>query len=131
MLTATAYAQEVDGEYNAPQAGEFPVDLQHLRRFTFGDRGLEKEVLELFLAQLPHTIAALSSACNERDWRIAAHTLKGSGRAVGAWQIAGLAEEAERLADARSRTTASQTVARIEQAASEARSFIVSQYGVA
>ena len=53
-------------------------------------------MLTLFLNQLPSTIAALGGAMTERDWMIAAHTLKGSGRAVGAWRIARIAEQAER-----------------------------------
>ena len=76
-------------------SSELPVDLNHLRRYTLGDKALEQEVLRLFLAQLPETIASLRSAATERDWKMAAHTLKGSSRAVGAWRIASLAQEAE------------------------------------
>ncbi len=108
-----------------------PVDLKHLRRYTLGDERLEKEVLELFLAQLPQTIGALSGAASERDWRMAAHTLKGSGRAVGAWRIARLAEHAERLLGPKSQDVRIEAVARIEEAAIEARSFILSAYGPA
>lgn len=105
-----------------------PVDLQHLRRYTMGDIKLEKEVLELFLGQLPETIKALSEAASERDWQIAAHTLKGSGSAVGAWRVARLAEHAERPAIVMSAALRSQAVARIEEAAEEARAFIRSAY---
>ena len=31
-----------------PVSGERPIDLVHLARMTLGDRGLEREVLELF-----------------------------------------------------------------------------------
>lgn len=106
-----------------------PVDLKHLRRYTLGDRALEHEVLELFLAQLPATIASLSTACNDRDWFMAAHTLKGSGRAVGAWRIARLAEQAERAAPWKSPAQLQQTLALIEEAAEEARSYIHDVYG--
>ena len=108
-----------------------PVDLKHLRRYTLGDERLEKEILELFLAQLPQTIGALSEAASERDWRMAAHTLKGSGRAVGAWRIARLAEHAERLLGPKSQDVRIEAVARIEEAAIEARSFILAAYGPA
>jgi HPt (histidine-containing phosphotransfer) domain-containing protein len=105
-----------------------PVDLQHLRRYTMGDIKLEKEVLELFLGQLPVTIKALSEATSERDWQIAAHTLKGSGSAVGAWRVARLAEHAERPATIKNAALRSQAIARIEEAAEEARAFIRSAY---
>ena len=106
-----------------------PVDLKHLRRFTLGDRALEKEVLELFLGQLPETISSLRRAATEKDWRIAAHTLKGSGRAVGAWRIARLAEQAERMLGIKSADARIEAVARIEDAAREAQTFIFATYG--
>ncbi|MEQ1651541.1 MAG: Hpt domain-containing protein [Hyphomicrobium sp.] len=105
-----------------------PVDLKHLRRYTLGDYALEKEILELFLGQLPQTIKALSDAATDHDWRVAAHTLKGSGRAVGAWRVARLAELAERQFNVKNRTSCAQTVARIEEAAAEARTFIEATY---
>jgi HPt (histidine-containing phosphotransfer) domain-containing protein len=105
---------------------ELPVDLAHLSRFTFADQALEKEILGLFLAQLPETLAALTAAVNERDWKIAAHTLKGSSRAVGAWRIARLAEEAEALAASRNLRARGEAIARLEEAAAEARAFIES-----
>ena len=104
------------------------IDLQHLRRYTMGDVKLEKEVLELFLGQLPETIKALSLAASERDWQMAAHTLKGSGRAVGAWRVALLAEHAEHPATIMNAALRSQAIARIEEAAEEALAFIRSAY---
>jgi len=75
-----------------------PVDLDHLRRFTLNDPDLEQEILGLFAGQLPITIDALRGAASLKEWSVAAHTLKGSARAVGAWSIAAIAEEAERMA---------------------------------
>ena len=60
-------------------------------------RGLELEILGLFVEQLPITIGALEHAPTDKEWGMAAHTLKGSARAVGAWPLAALAEDAERL----------------------------------
>lgn len=105
-------------------AGDMPVDLAHLRRYTLGDKALEAEVLGLFLAQLPETIASLRSAATERDWKIAAHALKGSSRAVGAWRIADLAQEAEGLASAARPEAWSEAVSKLEAAASEANTFV-------
>jgi HPt (histidine-containing phosphotransfer) domain-containing protein len=106
-----------------------PVDLKHMRRYTMGDRALEQEVLELFLGQLPQTLGALSGATNEKEWRIAAHTLKGSGRAVGAWRIARLAEHAEHMTGVKNTDLRREAVDRIEDAAREAHEFIAATYG--
>jgi HPt (histidine-containing phosphotransfer) domain-containing protein len=105
-------------------AVEMPVDLAHLRRYTLGDRSLEAEVLGLFLAQLPETIASLRSAATERDWKMAAHALKGSSRAVGAWRIASLAQEAEALICNSQSAACCEAISKLEAAASEARIFV-------
>ncbi len=76
----------------APSA---PLDLSHLRRFTVGNKALEREVLELFSEQAPLTLQAMQLAQTEKAWRDAAHTLKGSAFAVGANEIARTAAEAE------------------------------------
>ena len=78
----------------------WPVDLIHLRRYTMGDKQLEAEVLDLFAGELPKTVAALKRAATEEAWKMAAHTLKGSARAVGAWRLARAATVAERNAEA-------------------------------
>jgi HPt (histidine-containing phosphotransfer) domain-containing protein len=110
----------------AKESCEMPIDLAHLRRYTLGDKALEAEVLGLFMAQLPQTIASLRTAENERDWKIAAHTLKGSSRAVGAWRIATLAAEAETLSSRREETAWLETISRLEAAALEAGAFVTS-----
>jgi hypothetical protein len=74
-----------------------PVDMSHLKRYTMGDPDLEREVLDLFIAESPRRVAALREAADDREWKMAAHTLKGSARAVGAWQVAELAQQIERL----------------------------------
>ena len=120
------YGRTSPGEENLQLS---PIDLKHLRRYTLGDRALEHEVLELFLAQLPATIASLGAAASDRDWHMAAHTLKGSGRAVGAWRIARLAEQAERSKTWKSPTQLQQMMAMIEDAAAEAQTYIHTIYG--
>jgi HPt (histidine-containing phosphotransfer) domain-containing protein len=74
-----------------------PIDLAHLNRYTLGNVALQSEVLQLFVEQAPITLAHLSSAETEKDWRDAAHALKGSARAVGAWRVAVCAERAETI----------------------------------
>lgn len=78
-----------------PAVRALPIDHEHLRRYTMGDLQLELEVLELFAGELPKTIAALRAARTDLEWKFAAHTLKGSARAVGAWRIAAEAVAAE------------------------------------
>lgn len=72
-----------------------PVDLVHLSVQTLGDHDLEAELLRLFSAQAPLCLDAYNRAADQSGRRHAAHTLKGSSMAVGAFalaEIAGLAE---------------------------------------
>jgi len=74
-----------------------PVDLVHLARYTLGERSLEREVLELFCTQSVLYLEQLRAAMSDKAWKDAAHSLKGSARAVGAWRAAQAAERAEAL----------------------------------
>lgn len=101
-----------------------PVDLQHLRRYTFGDQALEKEVLTLFAMQLPETIAALRDAKCQKDWKVAAHTLKGSCRAIGAFRLGDIAQDAENLQFDAGSVDCAEAIVQIEEVAAEACSFV-------
>lgn len=79
------------------QRGDTPIDWAHLSRFTLEDSALEQEVLGLFAQEAPRYLARLQTATSRKDWIEAAHTLKGSARAVGAWAIAECAQAAEAL----------------------------------
>ncbi|WP_321502512.1 Hpt domain-containing protein [Breoghania sp.] len=72
-----------------------PVDLAHLARHTFGDQGLQQEVLALFESQSAVWMDRLKQAGDVGEMREAAHSLKGSARGIGAWQVAELAERLE------------------------------------
>lgn len=79
------------------QSDESTLDIDHLGRMTFGDRDLEREVLQLFDRQtamlaerLCGASATLAASC--------AHTLKGAARGIGAWRLARAAEQVERVA---------------------------------
>ncbi len=74
-----------------------PIDLAHLSRYTLGDLDLEREILGLFADQIPRLLRELRNADNEKAWRQATHTLKGSARAVGAWTMSEAASRAENL----------------------------------
>lgn len=115
--------QDGGAQSAAPPAA--PIDLDHLRRYTLGDRRLEHEVLWLFIEQAPVTLAALKCAATRKEWTAAAHTLKGSARAVGAWRLAKLAEQAEK-SDGPADRPACETVLRgLDEATAEARAHIV------
>lgn len=106
-------------------SGGLPIDLGHLRRYTLGDKALEDEVLRLFVTQLSETLQSLNSAANQREWKTATHALKGSSRAVGAWRIAALAEEAETVVCEGAKAARFEAIARLEAAASEASQFVM------
>jgi HPt (histidine-containing phosphotransfer) domain-containing protein len=74
-----------------------PIDRVYLARFTLGNAALEREVLELFAAQAPVYVARLREAATSKEWKEAAHTIKGSASAIGAWRLARFAEMAERI----------------------------------
>jgi HPt (histidine-containing phosphotransfer) domain-containing protein len=73
------------------------IDAAHLGRMTLGDRQLEREVLQLFVRQ---TAAMLARIVDTEPARaaVAAHTLVGSARGIGAWRVAEAAERVERAA---------------------------------
>ena len=91
-----AYAADLNG-FNGYSAR--PVDLVHLSRQTMGDRDLEREVLALFERQSEMMLQRLRNATCARNWSEAAHTLKGSARGIGAFDVASIAEELELAGD--------------------------------
>ena len=70
-------------------------DRAHLTQYTMESPELEREIVGLFLAQLPGILDRLRKGCTGADWRIATHTLKGSALAIGARRIGDLARELE------------------------------------
>lgn len=75
-----------------------PIDLDHLDRYVFGDAALLAEILGIFKEQASGLSERMSPAMAEDDWRLAAHTLKGAARGVGAWALGEAAERAEKAA---------------------------------
>lgn len=102
-------------------AGECEVlDLKHLARYTLGDEGLKREILDLFRTQIDASLTDLRRAAatdDEPSWQMAAHTLKGSARAVGAFRLGAAAETCERLG--RSSESRSEALKAIAAAAEE------------
>lgn len=56
---------------------------------------LEREIVGLFLGQLPGLLANLKAPADAKDWKLFTHTLKGSAKAVGAMQVAEIATAME------------------------------------
>lgn len=77
-----------------------PVDLVHLSKQTFGSKELENEVLGLFRNHSQVCLKRMKEAKSNKDWADAAHSIKGSARAIGAWEIGERAEYYERQAEA-------------------------------
>jgi HPt (histidine-containing phosphotransfer) domain-containing protein len=97
-----------------------PVDIAHLRRMTLGDAGLEREVLAMFAGQAARLIGALAAL--PADAAELAHTLNGSARAIGAFQVADAAEALE--AAMRDGGEPSAALAALQQATAQACSAI-------
>lgn len=74
-----------------------PVDLVHLSKYTLGDASLEGELLRLFQTQAVLYRDRLEQAVDPKDWSDAAHSLKGSARAIGAWALGDMAAQAEKI----------------------------------
>jgi len=71
------------------------LDRAHFDHMTGGDADLQAEILGLFKGQAASWSDALASNDN---WRNAAHTIKGSARGIGFWQLAEACAAAEAAA---------------------------------
>lgn len=76
------------------------IDRAHLDRMTGGDRALQVEVLGLVREQAQVWSRLLDPSVPVADWAVAAHTIKGSARGIGAWHLAELCGAAEAAAQA-------------------------------
>ena len=79
----------------AATAQTVTFDRAHLTHYTMQNRDLEQEIVALFLQQLPDTLHMLKAAKKPAEWKLAAHTLKGSAAAVGAARLNALAVKIE------------------------------------
>ena len=120
--TQPRHDSRIPGAVDMP--GTDPIDRAHLARYTLGSPTLEREILGLFLAQLPLSIEQLRFAATDREWQIAAHTIKGSARAVGAWQIAALARDAEQSSGISDEAERDRTLAALEAACEVVESYV-------
>jgi HPt (histidine-containing phosphotransfer) domain-containing protein len=87
MSGARAIAfQMPGGEVSAPSRPR-PIDMAHLARQTLGDRGVEQEVLALFVQQALVVRDRIVRALPGERVQLA-HALRGSAAGVGAFAIA-------------------------------------------
>ena len=124
MTSELAVWEDVPQAEEGRKASSRPVDLVHLSRYTLGERELEREVLELFCSQSLIYVERLREARSDKDWKDAAHSLKGSASAIGAWRAAAAAARAEALSgDALSQARALR-LSEIESTVREAETYI-------
>jgi HPt (histidine-containing phosphotransfer) domain-containing protein len=74
------------------------IDLDHLARYTGGDRSLNAEILKLFDGQVSEMVGQLRGILAARDakrWKEVTHTIKGAARGVGAFAMGEAAAAAE------------------------------------
>jgi len=79
-----------------------PVDVDHLDRYTGGDRAINEEILLLFDTQCREMLAQLDHLTggegDPKSWRAITHTLKGAALGIGAFDLGDAAAEAENAA---------------------------------
>jgi HPt (histidine-containing phosphotransfer) domain-containing protein len=103
-----------------PITGHGPIDLEHLRRSTFGNVSLEREVLGLFADQAARVLGQLADL--PPDAGALAHTLRGAACAIGAF---GVAEAAAAIEIAiRDGTAPTQALADLDAAVTSARAAV-------
>jgi HPt (histidine-containing phosphotransfer) domain-containing protein len=124
METASLNSADARAEGGYEHRCSRPVDLVHLARYTLGNRAVEREVLELFSTHSERYLEKLETARDRKAWIEAAHAIKGSARAIGAWQVGDLAEEIERLAGAEQDPRRTQLVAGLRGAIAQATRYI-------
>jgi len=95
------------------------LDRAHLERMTRGDRGLEREVLQLFDRQAELLIGRMRGSAPAAVATLA-HTLKGSAAGIGAERVACAAEDAELSAN-QDPTECSRAIDRLALAIDEVR----------
>jgi HPt (histidine-containing phosphotransfer) domain-containing protein len=84
----------MEGREAAHRAAAEPIDLVHLFRMTVGNYRLQHEILDLFDQQIGLLVDRMRDA-GPPALAALAHTLKGSARSIGAWELVRAAEEVE------------------------------------
>lgn len=69
------------------------VDFGYLEGFAAGDQRVVDEILDLFVQEAAGWSAGLTAV--NPDWRAVVHTIKGSGRGIGARPLGDVCEACE------------------------------------
>ena len=108
----------------SPATSGGPIDMKHLCHYTMGDVDLAQEVLNLFRVQARLYVEALQKPGTPDEWKLAAHTLKGSAQSIGAEQLAEAARECEKIVSGQSEASWDDTVASMTVAFQAVDDFI-------
>ncbi|HKD47494.1 MAG TPA: Hpt domain-containing protein [Rhizomicrobium sp.] len=106
--------------------GPNSIDLEHLGRYTGGDKELNAEVLRLFDDQVTSMVTELNGLLANRDskrWREVTHSIKGAARGVGAFSMGELAARAEPV-DPANAPAAKDAIEKLAREAESIRAFI-------
>jgi HPt (histidine-containing phosphotransfer) domain-containing protein len=106
--------------------GQAAIDLDHLARYTGGEKQLNDEVLRLFDGQIAQMVAelnALLSSPNSKRWKEVTHSIKGAARGVGAFAMGDVAAHAEPV-DPANASAAKAALQKLETEATIVRAFI-------
>jgi HPt (histidine-containing phosphotransfer) domain-containing protein len=109
-----------------PGASSAVIDLDHLARYTGGDRSINAEVMRLFDGQATELVARLQSILDARDaksWREVTHTLKGAARGIGAFPMGDAAACCEPI-DLDNRACAGAAIAELKARSDAVQAFI-------
>ena len=103
-----------------------PIDLEHLARYTGGEKALNAEILKLFDGQVTDMVGQLYGLLTLRDakrWREIAHTIKGAARGMEPFSMGEAAAAAEPV-DPANGEKAQQAIKCLEEEAETVRIFI-------
>jgi HPt (histidine-containing phosphotransfer) domain-containing protein len=102
------------------------IDLDHLARYTGGEKAMNAEILKLFDGQVSDMVGQLRSVIAARDarrWKEITHTIKGAARGVGAFSFGEAAAAAEPV-DPANAERADAAMARLAEEALAVHDFI-------
>ena len=89
---AVGKSQKLQGEAVDSSQNCVALDVSYLNQTTFGDIALRSEIIGLFRAQVKAVRTQLLLPVDQKAWIYLTHTLKGAAAAVGAQQLAALAD---------------------------------------
>jgi HPt (histidine-containing phosphotransfer) domain-containing protein len=131
MISAYAAASDPDESEGGSSSILKPsvIDEEHLHRMTLGDRRLEREVLQIYVRQSAIMLGRMAGE-GAAALAVAAHTLSGSARGIGAWRVAQAAERLERASKGGDEEMLSEALAELKAASLEASAAVAARLGV-